>query len=334
MEFFSNAFEALPAAASSPYAFICYIAVLGAFAYRIKKVNQLKTLLSKLPEIPSGDRAKVIMDMFGKDITRTKLTGEQYLRYKISSYRYAVLALLCITLVVVFAIAIQKGEAVSDDFDDKLDTNTLLSLQNRSVRSIGLGVTLKRDVLKLPSGCSFIAYLTNRDRDSYRLAIPLFSPSDLVISADGSMPPGDESFAAIPGAFVGVNTINSSMSHGLNVNAITIKNSELTDEDQLFQEFADLYQVTFSISTPVTQKDSIEAILSAIEFVRIAIDGITVINLTQKDQLPMIIESTLKDSSFVRSPCVESMFFRGGPNWQEIIGLNGMPDYGKTFASQ
>jgi hypothetical protein len=103
-EFLSGAFTALPAIATSPLAFVAYIAVVVVWAIISWKVRRSKELLTSLQKFPEKDRLDAWKVEAGIAHLGSGLSPEQWIRSKIQLYYLLGFSIVFICLVMIFAI--------------------------------------------------------------------------------------------------------------------------------------------------------------------------------------------------------------------------------------
>ncbi len=109
MRFLSSAFSALPEVASSPLAFVAYLAVVGAWLVIALKVRRNRQLLAHLRELPAGDRLAALKAEMGSLPVPRELSAEQYLRARIHSYYFRGFLAACLTVVVILVVGFAAG---------------------------------------------------------------------------------------------------------------------------------------------------------------------------------------------------------------------------------
>src|SRR5437867_5917658 len=104
MEFLKSLLQALPQAASSPYALVAYLAVLVGWLVIALKVNRNKQLLAHIDKLPSKDRLSALQLEMGAVTIKEGMTPEQWIRTRVHNYLFLGFAILCLAGVVVFVV--------------------------------------------------------------------------------------------------------------------------------------------------------------------------------------------------------------------------------------
>jgi tetratricopeptide (TPR) repeat protein len=97
--------SALPAAATSPYAFAAYALVVVAYVITAWRVTRNKNLLENLEKLPSKERAKVLEIEMGGVHLATGISPEQWVRSRIHRYYLFAFLATCAVIVALFGIA-------------------------------------------------------------------------------------------------------------------------------------------------------------------------------------------------------------------------------------
>ena len=92
--------------ASSPYAFVAYVAVVAAWAYVATAQYRLRTISKIIGNLPEGERAKILLKEYNT-LPRSGLTAEQWIRSRRQMLFFlAFLALLvCTTILIVITVS-------------------------------------------------------------------------------------------------------------------------------------------------------------------------------------------------------------------------------------
>jgi hypothetical protein len=98
---------ALRQAALSPYAFIGYIAVVGAWAYVVSARNQLRLFADDLKQLPKADRWKAVQQRYNV-FPREGLAAEDYLRSRRQSLLFLAFLSIVVAVVVVVTVAMTQ----------------------------------------------------------------------------------------------------------------------------------------------------------------------------------------------------------------------------------
>lgn len=110
MDLLKEALSVLPSVATSPMAFVGYLATILAWVWAISRSQRFKLLLSKLKDIPESDRAIVIQHEMGA-VLPAKVSAEQWIRAKKQQYFFLAFVLLLLTTLSIIAISVWKGGA-------------------------------------------------------------------------------------------------------------------------------------------------------------------------------------------------------------------------------
>jgi hypothetical protein len=117
MSFFKSLLEALPNAATSPYAFVAYICVVVAWVVIGLRVKRNAQLLAHLERLPSGDRLAALQLEMGAASIKGGITPEQWIRAQVHKYLFLGFAILCLAAVVVFVVAYSVRRPGTADVD-------------------------------------------------------------------------------------------------------------------------------------------------------------------------------------------------------------------------
>jgi hypothetical protein len=98
---------ALKQAALSPYAFIGYIAVVGAWAYVVSARNQLRHFADDLRQLPKADRWKAVQQRYNV-FPKEGLAAEDYLRSRRQSLLFLAFLSIVVAIVVVVTVAMTQ----------------------------------------------------------------------------------------------------------------------------------------------------------------------------------------------------------------------------------
>lgn len=196
---------------------------------------------------------------------------------------------------------------------EKADANTVLLLQDREVKEVGVVLTLRDGITTLPSNCTFVAYLRNNNHDTLRLVIPM---DDFI--AEGT--PDD---TIKDGAFFNLRRVSSHVIGGnLGFKAVFVRNTDNSDDRILLRKFGDLDQITYYISIGAnSDSNAVAHAVSALSQVRCQIDQIVVDTFSPgRDPWPLLVSSTTDEPLFMSRPHEEVMFWRRHPDWSRVIG--------------
>lgn len=115
--------SAIPAAATSPLAFVAYLATLAAWTFIAYRVRRFSILMEKIESLPEADRRPIIEVEFRNAKIPPQLTARQYLDQQRQSYvLYAFFALCGVVLVLAamtFYTAAERRDR-SDNFIEKV----------------------------------------------------------------------------------------------------------------------------------------------------------------------------------------------------------------------
>lgn len=132
VDFLQNALKALPAVATSPYAFLGYIALVLAWLFVRSRTDRLKTLMGKLADIPEPARPGIVQAELGSPVP-PELSSEQWIRAKINSYKFYGFLALCGLVILILALAIWKTSSSEGDLQiDRVDPLKKSSLNDLS----------------------------------------------------------------------------------------------------------------------------------------------------------------------------------------------------------
>lgn len=110
MDFFKSAFAALPTAAQNPLAFMAYVLVIVSATLIALKAKRNQQLLNNLEKLPPEDRLKALELEMEAVRVPPNLTAEQWLKARTQRYYFVGFALVCLTLLIVFALAVATRE--------------------------------------------------------------------------------------------------------------------------------------------------------------------------------------------------------------------------------
>lgn len=105
MTTFSSIVDALPNAAHSPLALVAYAMVVTAWAVLGWRIRRNRNLLAHLEKLPEKDRLEALRLEMGEQSLKTALNAEQWLRARIHKFVLIGFSILCLAVVLVFAIA-------------------------------------------------------------------------------------------------------------------------------------------------------------------------------------------------------------------------------------
>ncbi|HRI55064.1 MAG TPA: hypothetical protein PLW65_33230, partial [Pseudomonadota bacterium] len=110
MDFFKSAFAALPTAAQNPLAFMAYVLVIISATLIALKAKRNQQLLNNLEKLPPEDRLKALELEMEAVRVPPNLTAEQWLKARTQRYYFVGFSLVCLTLLIVFALAVATRE--------------------------------------------------------------------------------------------------------------------------------------------------------------------------------------------------------------------------------
>ncbi|WP_029874787.1 hypothetical protein [Rhizobium leguminosarum] len=111
MEFLISALQAIPQAATSPYAFIAYLVAVLAWVAITYRVKRNETLLANIDKLPAEDRRLALEAEMGAAAVHGGISPEDWLKQKRQSYYFfGFLAILAVA-VVIFVIAVSESNA-------------------------------------------------------------------------------------------------------------------------------------------------------------------------------------------------------------------------------
>lgn len=106
--FLRSALSALPIAASSPLAMAGYVITLAAWLVIVIRVKRNKQVLNNLDKFSKHDRLEVLRAEMGVVRLKSGLSPDQYLRSRIHLYYLIGFGMICLLLVLLFAIAASR----------------------------------------------------------------------------------------------------------------------------------------------------------------------------------------------------------------------------------
>lgn len=136
--FLRSALSALPIAASSPLAMAGYVITVVAWLVIVIRVKRNKQVLNNLDKFPKHDRLELLRAEMGAVRLKSGLSPEQYLRSRIHLYYLIGFAMICLLLVLLFAIAAsmpRKREGVAS-VDITLSKPKAASAESTAVSTI------------------------------------------------------------------------------------------------------------------------------------------------------------------------------------------------------
>jgi hypothetical protein len=98
--------KGLGTAATNPLAFVAYLFAVAAWLILRLRVDRNKNLLASLTKVPERDRYKTLRDEMGVIELKEGLSPEQFLRSRIHFYYLLGFVVLCVVVVILFAIAV------------------------------------------------------------------------------------------------------------------------------------------------------------------------------------------------------------------------------------
>ena len=100
--------EALPSAATNPYAFTSYVLLIVAWVVVAFRVKRNKQLLQNLQKLPEQDRlAALKLEIHGVEL-KEGITPEQWIKSKIHSYLFMGFLSLCLVATVITVIILNQ----------------------------------------------------------------------------------------------------------------------------------------------------------------------------------------------------------------------------------
>lgn len=109
MEWIQSAFEHIPEAAASPLAFVAYAFALAAGVFTSWQIGKRNSDLKLIDSLPKKDRDARVEQIIGRPLPNN-LTGDQWLRHQRSKLVFFAFAIVCVTLVIIFAIAVSRAD--------------------------------------------------------------------------------------------------------------------------------------------------------------------------------------------------------------------------------
>jgi len=105
-----TALSAIPSAAKNPFAFLAYLAALGAWVFIVGRVRRNKNLLANLDKLPAKDRLEALRIEMGDIPIPKGLSANDWLKARIQRYYFWGFAMLCALAVTILAIAAYEGQ--------------------------------------------------------------------------------------------------------------------------------------------------------------------------------------------------------------------------------
>ena len=99
--------EALPAASSSPFAFLAYLFVVVVFAYVTVAQYRLKRIASIIKDVPEADRAKLLAKEYNT-LPAHGLSAEQWIKSRRQMLWFWSFAAVLGAFLVLAVVALQK----------------------------------------------------------------------------------------------------------------------------------------------------------------------------------------------------------------------------------
>jgi hypothetical protein len=101
----SSIIDAIPQVSNSPLALVAYLSVVGAWILLGWRIKRNRNLLGHLDKLPEKDRIEALRMEMGEQSLRTALSPEQWLRSRIHKFLFYGFTILCVAVVVIFALA-------------------------------------------------------------------------------------------------------------------------------------------------------------------------------------------------------------------------------------
>lgn len=116
MDFIEKAFAALPGVATSPLAFVAYLAAVMAWAAIAWRVNRNRQLLQHLHKLPEKARLEALRMEMGAVRLKSGLSPEQWIRSRIHLFVFLGFAILGAVVIILFTVSVMsvKGTVKSD----------------------------------------------------------------------------------------------------------------------------------------------------------------------------------------------------------------------------
>ncbi|MGO6875412.1 hypothetical protein ACCS85_26765 [Rhizobium ruizarguesonis] len=111
MEFLTGALQAIPQAATSPYAFIAYLSAVLAWVAITYRVKRNETLLANIDKLPAEDRRLALEAEMGAAAVHGGISPADWLKQKRQFYYFLGFLAILAVAVVVFVIAINESNA-------------------------------------------------------------------------------------------------------------------------------------------------------------------------------------------------------------------------------
>lgn len=160
MDFLQHALAAIPKAAQNPLALVAYLATIIAWLIIAIRVRRNKNLLVSLDKLPDHQRLEALRLEMGEIPIPERLSPSQWLKARIHRYYFWGFAMICVVVVVLFAIAAFGSANVNDELHSSVkaiqDASSSITKVNDPVEKerlalaeMGLGIQREFVVSKL-----------------------------------------------------------------------------------------------------------------------------------------------------------------------------------------
>ncbi|MGH1451327.1 MAG: hypothetical protein ACRBBM_18130 [Pseudomonadaceae bacterium] len=128
--------EALPSAATNPYAFTSYVLLVVAWVIVVFRVKRNKQLLDNLQKLPEQDRlAALKLEIHGVEL-KEGITPEQWIKSKIHSYLFMGFLSVCLVVTIVTVILLNQQYLNRADLEVSLYKNSTSKEEEKAPESM------------------------------------------------------------------------------------------------------------------------------------------------------------------------------------------------------
>ena len=170
--------SSIPAAATSPLAFVAYLATLvvwAVIAFRVRTLNEVGRTLESLAEV---DRPEALRQALGA-VRVGEFTPTEYIKHQISRYVFISFLVACATAVVIAGLAARevfdRKQLTEDMINETLGTPSSQYMSAVNMLNNGPAAIARLAAAMPPS-----ASMENLDAEVQRLAMEGFSPEQIV----------------------------------------------------------------------------------------------------------------------------------------------------------
>jgi hypothetical protein len=118
-DIYTSFIKAIPSAAASPGALAAYVVAILCSTVVVLRTRRSKELLSRLESLLPAQRIQALELEMGVARVPPNLTPEQWLRSRIHSYVFMIVALVCSVALVVTLVALTSREPLSVPMSDQ-----------------------------------------------------------------------------------------------------------------------------------------------------------------------------------------------------------------------